>query len=188
MNRDSEILIEESLEQINKKPNPIWEWTKSILIAVVIAIIIRVFLFQPTRVQGESMIHTLENDDRIILNKISMKISPLKRGNIVVLRYDKNQDYVKRIIGLPGENIQIIDGKVYINGELYEEDYMTGDYTDTINGFEWKLEEDEYFVLGDNRQPGGSTDSRVFGPVHVNSIKGTVRFRYFPFNSFGVLK
>lgn len=188
MNRDNEVYIRESLEKIEKKPNVIWEWTKSILIAVIIALIIRFFLFQPTRVQGESMIHTLENDDRIILNKIAMKIKPLKRGDIVVIRYDRKQDYVKRIVGLPGENIQIIDGKVYINGELYKEDYITGDHTDTINGFEWKLKENEYFVLGDNRQPGGSTDSRVFGPVHVNSIKGTVRFRYFPFKDFGALK
>lgn len=179
--------FEPQLEE-GKKENALWEWIKAILIAVVIAFIIKTFLFQPTRVQGESMNKTLENDDRIIVNKVLMKFVPLKRGDIIVMEYDEDHDYIKRIVGMPGELVQIIDGDVYINGSKIQEPYAYGDYTGTLNGFEWKLGPDQYFVMGDNRQPGGSTDSRVFGPIDVEVIRGTVNFRYFPFEEFGFIE
>lgn len=170
-----------------KKENPIWEWTKAIVIAAILAILIKTFIVEPTRVQGTSMNHTLENDDRVILNKIVMKFRTLERGDIIVMKYDEEADYIKRIVGMPGEIIQIIDGKVYINGEIFEEDYIYGDYTDALNGFEWQLGEDEYFVMGDNRTPGGSTDSRIFGPIKLERIKGVANFRFYPFDSIGTL-
>lgn len=191
----NEINLSEENEKIEKKvkktkeDNVLFEWVKSIFIAVVLAILIKTFIAEPTKIEGNSMIQTLHDDDRVIINKIVMKFKPLKRKDIVVMKYDNNSDYIKRIVGLPGEYIQLIDGKVYINGKVYEEEYISGDYTQAINGFEWKLGKNEYFLMGDNRNPNGSTDSRVFGPVNLDRIKGVASFRFYPFDSrFGLIK
>lgn len=191
----NEINLSEESEKIEKKvkktkeDNVFFEWVKSIFIAVVLAILIKTFIAEPTKIEGNSMIQTLHDDDRVIINKIVMKFKPLKRKDIVVMKYDNNSDYIKRIVGLPGEYIQLIDGKVYINGKVYEEAYISGDYTQAINGFEWKLGKNEYFLMGDNRNPNGSTDSRVFGPVNLDRIKGVASFRFYPFDSrFGLIK
>lgn len=165
----------------------ILEWAKSILIAVVLALLIKTFIVEPTRIQGNSMNMTLQNDDRVIVNKIGMKIKALERGDVIVMKYDTSHDYIKRVVGLPGEYIQVIDGKVYINGEVYEEDYIYGESTQAINGSEWKLGKNEFFVMGDNRTPGGSTDSRVFGPVKLDQIKGKAIYRFYPFNNMGAV-
>ncbi|MFM1525067.1 MULTISPECIES: signal peptidase I [Helcococcus] len=179
---------EEKCEKKEKKTNIIMEWARSILIAIVLAFLIKTFIFEPTRISGSSMLNTLHDNDRVLVNKITMKLSPIKRKDIIVMKFDENKDYIKRIIGLPGEYIQIIDGKVYINGKVYEEPYINEQYTETINGFEWKLGHNQYFVMGDNRLPNGSTDSRVFGPINLDRIKGVANFRFYPFNSFGLLK
>lgn len=171
--------------KVEKEESAIMEWAKSILVAVVLTLVIKTFILEPTRVQGTSMINTLHNNDRVIVNKIGMKIKPLKRGDVIVMKYDEGHDYIKRIIGMPGEYIQIIDGKVYLNGEELKEDYIHGDFTQAINGFEWKLAKNEYFVMGDNREPGGSTDSRVFGPVNIDRIKGVANIRFYPFDNIG---
>ncbi|EHR33247.1 signal peptidase I [Helcococcus kunzii] len=188
---ENEIKKEENLNEDpekRSKGSAILEWAKSILIAVVLALLIKNFIVEPTRIQGSSMNMTLQNDDRVIVNKIGMRFKPIERGNIIVMKYDNTHDYIKRVIGLPGEYIQVIDGKVYINGELYEESYIYGESTQSINGSEWKLGKNEFFVMGDNRTPGGSTDSRVFGPVKLDQIKGVAIYRFYPFNSMGVLK
>lgn len=179
-----DVYIEEQKESAG---SVIKDWLKSIVIAVAVALLIRAFLFQPTRVEGSSMNNTLESDDRVVLNKISMKLKALDRGDIVVMEFNEDSDYIKRVVGLPGDYVQIIDGQVYINGNLYEEDYIYGDYTMTDAQFEWQLSDTEYFLMGDNRQPYGSTDSRYFGPVDIERIEGTVSFRYFPIESFGVI-
>ncbi len=165
----------------------IWEWTKSLALALAIALLIKSYLIEPTQVQGMSMEHTLHTGDRMFINKIVLKIRPLKRGEIIVMHYNPaNEDYIKRIIGLPGDLVQLIDGHFYINGEKLKEDYVFGDYTHANEGFEWKLKGDEYFVAGDNRNPGMSKDSRVFGPVNIKDIKGVASFRFYPFGeSFG---
>lgn len=182
-------MTDESLErEKDDKMNPILDWMVSIIIAIIIAMIIKTFLFEPTRIEGSSMNMTLQTHDRVIVDKIGMKISQLERGDIIVMKYDETHDYIKRIVGLPGDIIQIIDGKVYLNGELFDEPYIFGDYTDIINGFEWKLGQDEYFVMGDNRQPAGSTDSRVFGPITLDRIKGVAKFRFWPLNNIGFIE
>lgn len=171
-----------------KEMSPALNWLISIGIAIAIAFFIKTFIFEPTRIEGSSMNMTLQTEDRVIVDKIGMKFREIKRGDIIVMEFDSNHDYIKRIIGLPGENIQIIDGKTYINGKLFDEPYTYGDYTDIINGFEWSLGEDEYFVMGDNRQPGGSTDSRVFGPITLDRIQGVARFRFWPLDNIGLIK
>lgn len=185
----TEIEQTEIVKKEEKKESAILEWVKSILIAVVLALLIKNFIIEPTKISGNSMLNTLHNNDRVIVNKLTMRFSPLKRGDIIVMKADENKDYIKRIVGLPGEYIQLIDGKVYINGKEYKEDYIYGDYTETINGFEWKLGHNEYFVLGDNRMPYGSTDSRTFGPISLDRIKGVASFRFYPFDGrFGLIK
>lgn len=190
--KKDEIIIDDkdidSNEKHNKKENVILEWARSILIAVVLALLIKAFIVEPTRIQGTSMNLTLQDEDRVLVNKIGMKFRSLQRKDIVVMKYDNDHDYIKRIIGLPGDYIQIIDGKVYINGEEYQEDYIYGESTETINGNEWKLGKNEYFLMGDNRTPGGSTDSRVFGPVNIDRIKGYTNIRFYPFNNIGAIE
>ena len=164
------------------------EWVRSIFIALVLAILIKSFLFEPTLVSGSSMENTLHDRDRLIIDKITLKFRALERGDIVVLKYDENNDYIKRVVGLPGEVVQIIGGKVYVNGKVLEEDYINSDKTDTINGYEWKLGKGEYFVMGDNRLPGKSSDSRVFGPVSIDRIKGVADIRFYPFDKISILR
>lgn len=176
--------MSDNLEDLknSKEENVLFEWIKAIFIAIILALLIKTFIMEPTKIEGSSMIQTLHDNDRVIINKIIMKFKPLERKDVVVMKYDDKSDYIKRVIGLPGEYIQLLDGKVYINGELYEEDYISGDYTQAINGFEWKLGDNEYFLMGDNRNPNGSTDSRVFGPVNLDRIKGVANFRFYPFD------
>lgn len=188
---DNNKLNEESVIENKKntgKKSVLMEWGLSLVIAIILAMVIKTFLFEPTRIKGTSMNMTLQDDDRVIVNKIGLKFRALQRGDIIVMKFDEKHDYIKRVIGVPGENVQIIDGKVYINGKVLDEPYIYGDFTESINGFEWKLKEDEYFVMGDNRKPGGSTDSRVFGPVNINRIKGVASFRFYPFNNIGLVK
>ena len=189
--KDSEELYENNYDKQDgnkKQMSATLDWLISIVIAVVIALLIKTYIFEPTRIEGSSMNMTLQTEDRVIVDKIGMKFREIKRGDIIVMEYDTDHDYIKRIVGLPGETIQIIDGNVYINGEIFDEPYAYGEYTETIHGFEWYLEENEYFVMGDNRQPGGSTDSRVFGPINLDKIQGVAKFRFWPLDSIGLIK
>ena len=174
----------------------LWDWVKSFIYALVLALIIKTFIFEPTEVHGESMLNTLHHGDRLIVNKISLKFDLLKRGEIIVLHFNPtDEDYIKRIIGIPGDTVQLIDGNFYINKKKLVEDYISGDYTYPIKvneqtgTNEWVLKDGEYFVAGDNRNPGKSSDSRDFGPVNINDIKGVARLRFYPFGkSLGWLK
>lgn len=162
------------------------EWIKSILLAVVIAILIKSFVFNTTYVLGNSMYPTLQEKDRLFANKIPLYFSSPDRGEIVVLKAPDtvNKDYIKRVIGIGGDTVAIIDGKVYLNGKLLEEDYIEeGAYTEVYGENYWEVPEGYVFVLGDNRDEGASKDSRFFGCIPIESIKGITTFRYFPFNN-----
>lgn len=175
----------------NVKGDKKWyiEWIKSFVIAILLAFLVKSFVVEATKVSGTSMNNTLNDGDRLIISKITMKFRELKRGDIVVMKYDEKSYFIKRVIGLPGDNIQILDGKVYINGELFKEDYINGEYTETGSDSEWIIGKDEYFLMGDNRLPGKSRDSREFGLVNINRIKGVAVFRFYPFGeSFGGLR
>ncbi|TAH63425.1 MAG: signal peptidase I [Gottschalkiaceae bacterium] len=169
----------------------IFEWTKSIAFALVIAILIKTFLFNTTYVLGYSMYPTLHERDRLFTNKIVYKISEPKHGDIVVLKApdDPSKDYIKRVIGAAGDKIEIRDGRIYVNGKLYVEDYISEDaYTYCYDNNSWEVPEGYVFVLGDNRNKGASKDSRYLGPIPISSIKGKASYRYFPFDSrFGSL-
>lgn len=161
------------------------EWIKSIATAVVIAILIKTFIFNTTYVLGNSMFPTLQEKDRLFANKVSLYFSSPKRGDIVVLEApdEVKKDYIKRVIGIEGDIVEIKDGEVYVNGDILEEKYLDEDaYTHTYNETIWEIPKGNLFVLGDNRNPGASKDSRVFGYISDDSIKGITGFRYFPIN------
>ena len=149
------------------------------VIIVIVVILIRTFIVTPVRVSGNSMHDTLINGDILLLKKYDKSYD---RYDIVV--FDRNDEMlIKRVIGLPGETIEIKDNKIYINDEEIkdiETDLTTSDF-DKI-----KIPVDSYFVLGDNRTV--SNDSRYFGPVNKKYIRGTVSFTIFPFNHFGKIK
>lgn len=152
----------------------------SYIIVIVAVILIRTFIATPIRVSGSSMETTLYNGNIMILNKLGK----IDRNDIVVI--DKKvigSAIIKRVIGMPGDTIYCKEGQIYLNDEKYEDRYAFG-----ITGdFEWvTLKDDEYFVLGDNRIV--SQDSRDFGPVSEEHIKGTTNFMIYPFSKFGKLQ
>ncbi|TJX14743.1 signal peptidase I [Tissierella creatinini] len=172
-----------------KSKNEIFEWIKSIGTAIIIAILIKTFVFNTTYVLGNSMYPTLHERDRLFAMKIPLYFDGPNRGDIVVLSAPDNtgKDYIKRVIGIEGDRIEIIDGNVYVNDIILEEDYIDKDsFTHIYNESSWEVSEGQVFVLGDNREEGASKDSRYFGCIDVDSIKGVTDFRYFPFdNRFG---
>lgn len=165
------------------------EWIKSIAISIIIATLINTFVFRITRVEGDSMNPTLRERDRLLSVKVSLYFDKPSRGDVVVFKIPniENRRYIKRIIGIEGDKIEILDGKVYLNDELLIEEYIEKDiFTYTNQENLWLVPKDKAFVLGDNRHEGGSLDSRKFGTIPLDSIKGIANFRFFPFDkTFG---
>lgn len=158
---------------------------ETILPALLIVLVVNMFLAQATRVEGQSMEPSLHNNERLIIEKISYRFHPPRRGDIVVIKMPNRQSdpLIKRVIGLPGETIEIRDGHVYINGQLLQEPYLqqltygnTGPHVISLGSV---------FVLGDNR--GASNDSRSFGEVRLSDIIGRAWFRYWPLHEIGLL-
>lgn len=166
------------------------DWIKTILTAFLIALVLKLFIVDATRVSGKSMLNTLHHDDMLLVNKIGKHFTSYKRGQIVILDAPDypNRLYVKRVVGIPGDTISLKDDKVYLNGEQLQEPYTSVDYTLPENGgLEWQLLENEYFVMGDNRLEGASNDSRNFGPISKDEIVGHAFFRIYPFSDFGLI-
>lgn len=167
----------------------IWETIKVVVISLAIIIPIRYFLVQPFFVKGASMEHTFEDGDYILIDEISYRFHEPARGDIVVFRYplDKSQFFIKRVIGLPGETVAVKNDQVRIfnpqnpNGVVLAEPYLSpGEHT--LGDLRTKLDDKEYFVMGDNRLQ--SSDSRRWGPVNVSLITGRVFLRAWPVNQF----
>ena len=208
---------------MNDKVKNILEWIYCIIIAVVIAILIKYFVGTPTIVKQTSMWPTLEQNDRLILNRLPRTFGEMpERGDIItfeapsnnatgltaeeidnpIAKYDNEpttwwgkftyhvleigkESYIKRVIALPGEHIEIKDGKVYINGEELDEPYLTDDVitepTGVLNDF--IVPENTVFAMGDNRE--GSKDCRAFGCIPLERIESKVVIRFWPLNKFG---
>ena len=128
-------------------------------------------------------------EKNMLFCSVPKKYFGVDRKDIVVIKspIEKNKNYIKRVIGLPGDEIKIRDGSVYINDELYKEDYISTDYTEALNATSVKLKDNEYFVMGDNRLSNASIDSRSFGPIEKKDIKAVAVYRILPFSEFGSL-
>lgn len=149
------------------------------------------YVGQRTQVSGTSMEYTLSDGDNLIVDKITYRFRDPQRFDIIVFpfQYKENTYYIKRIIGLPGETVQILDGDIYINGEILEENY--GKETMVSSGRavnEIELGEDEYFVLGDNRNHSEDSRFEDVGNIKRSDIIGRAFIRIWPFNRFGLLK
>lgn len=167
----------------------VWDFLKVFLIALLIIIPVRFYLFQPFIVTGHSMQPTFMDGEYLIIDEISYRFNAPQRGAVIVIKSpeDNSQFFIKRIIGLPEETVEITGGKVVIKntqtpaGETLDESYLPSNIA-TFGNIKVTLAKDQYYVLGDNRI--ASSDSRVFGPISKQSIIGRVFLRAFPLNKF----
>jgi len=162
-------------------------WTRDLAVALGLAIVVMIFLYQPVKVEGTSMNPLLSDQERIFINKFVYRFEPIERGDVVVFWYplDRSKSFIKRVVGLPGETIEIRDGHLYINGDELADQYVPAGYIDSSNYGPRKIPLGEYFVMGDHRD--SSNDSRVFGPVSRSFIYGKAVFAYWPVDHFGSL-
>jgi signal peptidase I len=160
-------------------------WLRDLVISLAISCFIIIFLYQPVKVEGTSMMPSLEDQERIFVNKFVYRLEPIQRGDIVVFRYprDPSKSFIKRVIGLAGDQIRIEAGQVYVNGKQLDEDYVPAAYEDERSYPEIVVPPDSYFVLGDHRSL--SNDSRDFGPVPQHFIYGKAVFGYWPMDKMG---
>lgn len=186
------------MEQTKKEKNEFWEWSKALLIAFGLAWLIRFFLFTPIVVDGESMMPTLEDGDRMIVNKIGYEVGEPDRYDIVVFHAPEEKDYIKRVIGLPGDHVAYKNDQLYINGEPQEEPYLDLKKEEIIEGVlteDFTLEdyaqvsvipEGYVFVMGDNRRY--SKDSRMIGLVSMEEIIGSTNVIFWPPSEMGLVE
>ena len=156
-------------------------------------IVVYLFIMQPNQVKGASMEPSFYSGDYILTSKITYKFRKPERGDVIVFKSPKNPDieYIKRVIGLPGDRVKIVGGQVYINNQPLLEGYINGKTSSWRGGFIREGEEIEIpkgflFVLGDNRPR--SSDSREFGPISITSVIGVVFYRYYPPSRAGFIK
>jgi signal peptidase I len=162
-------------------------WTRDLLIAIGLALVIIVFLYQPVKVEGTSMAPLLSDQERIFINKFVYRFEAIHRGDVVVFWYplDRSKSFIKRVIALPGETVSIRQGVVTANGKIVPEPYVPAQYEDVSDYGPVRVPKDSYFLMGDHRI--SSNDSRVFGPVASRFIYGRAVFAYWPVDRFGSL-
>lgn len=161
---------------------------EAIVVALAISVVLYLFFMTPHEVVGTSMYPTYYNGEHLIANKVVYRFGTPQRGDVVIFQYSNNQDFIKRVIGLPGETVALKDGRYYINNQVLDEtEYLNstvytsgGEYLS--EGEEIVVPENMYFVSGDNRPH--SSDSRAFGPINIKEIKGKVWLIYFPLERF----
>ena len=163
-------------------------WLRDLIISLAISAFIIIFLYQPVKVEGTSMMPSLDDQERIFVNKFVYRLEPIQRGDIVVFRYprDPSKSYIKRVIGLAGDRIRIVAGQVFVNDRPLEEDYVPSEYDDLRTYGEVVVPANSYYVLGDHRTM--SNDSRDFGPVSQPFIYGKAVFGYWPMDKLGRLR
>ncbi len=178
---------------MSSKKSQIRDYAVSIAAAVIIALTFRTYVFARADVEGQSMFSTLHNKDVLFVEKISTLTHNFKRGQIIIFNSNNyNKDiYVKRIIGIEGDEIEIKNSKVFLNGTELKEDYLDMDTVTTpgpllMQNGKFKIEKGHVFVLGDNR--ADSIDSRVLGPISIKDIKGHAVLRIYPFDKIRTFK
>lgn len=167
-------------------------WLRDLAFSVLIAVVLIVFIYQPVKVEGTSMMPTLSDQERIFINKFTYEfgLGAIQRGDTVVFWFpgDKSKSYIKRVIGLPGDRIRVDAGQVYVNGHALVEDYVPEENRDSSSwrgGQEVVVPPGRYFVLGDHRN--SSSDSRSWGWVPRDNIYGKAVFAYWPPDKVGRL-
>ena len=167
----------------------IFEWIMVLVVAAALAFVVRTFIFEPVRVDGSSMLNTLENNEFMIATKFDYLAGDPERFDVVICDYPNTDDgmyRVKRVIGLPGETIELKKGELYVNGEFVEQNFeMTPNETDF--GL-FTVPEGHYFVMGDNRNNSKDSRSEEVGNVKRSQIIGRTWLRIWPLNKFGLLK
>jgi signal peptidase I len=173
-------------------PNPpglalLAAWARDLLVSLIVAAFIIMFLYQPVKVEGTSMLPGLDDQERIFINKFVYHLEPIERGDIVVFRYprDPSKSYIKRVVAVGGDRVRIADGRVYVNEQLLPEPYVPREFDDDRSYPEITIPAGSYFLLGDHRS--SSSDSRDFGPVSRRFIYGKAVFSYWPVDKVGVL-
>lgn len=176
-------------------------WILPLIIMAILIILLRYFIFTPVVVEGNSMLSTLQDGDRMVVNKIGYKLNGLERFDILVFKDKDGMNYIKRIIGLPGDYVEYKNDQLYINGKKYSEAYLDNQKKELARGklltddFNIKtlpstlskvVPEGHYFVLGDNR--GGSKDSRNIGFISADNIIGKANVVFWPLNEMKIVK
>jgi signal peptidase I len=176
----------------------LFEIVETLVLTLIIFLVIQTFVAQPYKVQQQSMEHTLEPDQYVLVDKLTPRWDDYSRGDIVVFNppsdwaQEDGTPFIKRVIGLPGDTVDIRDGDVFINGTKINEPYLYSTApgappqpTTASNESRWVIPSGEVFLMGDHRQ--NSADSRVFGPVEESNVIGRAWLRYWPLNVFGIL-
>ena len=163
-------------------------WMRDVLISVAASVLIIMFLYQPVRVEGTSMLPRLEDHDRLFINKFVYHFASIHRGDVVVFHYPRDpvKSYIKRVIAVPGDRLRIEHGQVILNGKVVKEPYVPEEFRDTKSMPELTVPDEEYFMMGDHRSI--SSDSREFGPVDRDLIYGKAVFVYWPTRDAGVVE
>jgi signal peptidase I len=163
-------------------------WMRDLIISLAISAFVIVFLYQPVKVEGTSMMPTLDDQERVFINKFVYRLEPIERGDVVVFHYphDPAKSYIKRVVAVAGDRVRIEDGVVFVNGRRLREGYVPDEYEDVRSYPETLVPNHAYFVLGDHRNL--SNDSRDFGPVDERYIYGKAVFGYWPFAKLGKLR
>ncbi|MDP5273418.1 signal peptidase I [Chengkuizengella sp. 2205SS18-9] len=194
--------MEEKIDNLENKEekytnsylNTAWEWIKSILIAVALVVIIRSFLFTPTVVSGQSMEPSFFNTDKLIVNKILYSIREPERGEVIIFEANQEQDFIKRVIALPGETVEVKGDQVFVNGELLDEPYIQDEIDaakkngGTYNNLDFPeaiVPEGRLFVMGDNRP--NSQDSRRIGFITYDQVIGRADLVFWPIQDIGLV-
>lgn len=162
---------------------------RDLVLSVLIAVAIILFLYQPVKVEGTSMMPALSDQERIFINKFTYRFGfeDIRHGDMVVFLYpgDTSKSYIKRVIGLPGDSVEVIEGAVLVNGKTIEENYVPTEFQDRISAPRIRVGEGQYYVMGDHRS--ASNDSRSWGTVPREYIYGKAVFVYWPLAKLGVL-
>ncbi len=165
-------------------------WVRDLAFSVLIAVVLIVFIYQPVKVEGTSMMPALTDQERIFINKFTYRfgLGKIERGDMVVFFYpqDPSKSYIKRIIGIPGDTVEIDTGQVVVNGQALAEDYVPEEYRDRQSLPRQVVPQGSYFVLGDHRS--SSNDSRAWGCVERKFIYGKAVFVYWPLDKMGRLR
>lgn len=166
------------------------QWFRDLALSVFIALVVILFLYQPVRVEGTSMEPSLVDQERIFINKFSYRFgfTAINRFDTVVFWFpgDPNKSYIKRVIGIPGDTVEISRGRVFLNNQELDEPYIPENFRDRVSIDKVTVGEDEYFVLGDHRS--SSNDSRTWGTVHRRYIYGKAVFSYWPLERLGTVR